>query len=155
MDPSTKRALLIGGAALAGGVGVFFALNAFEENLMFYLTPTQVLQSEVPIAPTKKFRLGGMVKNGSISHDRRSLRITFLVTDYSSDGNEIRVEFEGMLPDLFREGQGVVAEGFYDRNTGIFRATEVLAKHDENYMPKEIKEQLQKQKLDDVVIGKS
>jgi cytochrome c-type biogenesis protein CcmE len=110
------------------GAGTFVALNAFKDQLMFFMTPTQLKESEKPIPATKKFRLGGIVKEGSVSNTEGTLDVSFVITDMSYD---IPVFYRGMLPDLFREGQSVVVEGTFDGD--LYKATEVLAKHDENY----------------------
>ena len=110
-----------------------FVLNAFQSNLVFFFTPTQVAQGEAPKA--KVFRVGGMVKEGSVKRDQTV--IEFVVTDTARD---IPVRYSGLLPDLFKEGKGVVAQGQLEN--GVFQAKEVLAKHDENYMPPEAAEAL-------------
>jgi len=126
-------ALLVFGVSLAA----YFGIKAFNENLLYFFTPTDVLEGKTPEG--KSFRIGGLVQQGSVA--RNDLRVQFTLTD---NKNNIEVYFEGILPDLFREGQGIVATGemnpFYP---GLFRATEVLAKHDENYMPPEVAEALQ------------
>ena len=118
--------------ALAAG----FVLNAFQSNLVFFFTPTQVAQGEAP--KNKMFRVGGMVKEGSVKRDQAV--IEFVVTDTARD---IPVRYSGLLPDLFKEGKGVVAQGRLDEQ-GLFVASEVLAKHDENYMPPEAQHALDK-----------
>jgi len=127
----TVATVLIG-VALAVGL----ALQAFEENLLFFYSPTQVLAGEPPDGA--KFRLGGLVMAGSMQRDPGDLTVNFEVTD---NQNMLRVSYEGVLPDLFREGQGVIAHGRLQPD-GSFRADEVLAKHDENYMPPEVAEAL-------------
>jgi cytochrome c-type biogenesis protein CcmE len=111
-------------------------LNAFQSNLVFFFTPTQVAQGEAP--KNKMFRVGGMVKEGSVKRDQAV--IEFVVTDTARD---IPVRYSGLLPDLFKEGKGVVAQGRLDEQ-GLFVASEVLAKHDENYMPPEAQHALDK-----------
>ena len=131
-------ALLILGISLAGYLGV----KAFSENLLYFYTPSDIKDGKAPIG--KSFRIGGLVKTDSF--ERNGMRATFVVTDNSES---IKVIYDGILPDLFREGQGVVAtgsvtcprKGWTCKN--IFKATEVLAKHDENYMPPEVAEALQ------------
>ena len=131
MKPRHKRLLLIVGAVLVLGVAVALVLKAFRSNLVFFYTPSQVIKGEAP--KDRAFRIGGLVKAGSLQ--RRDIVARFIVTDTV---NEIPVSYRGILPDLFKEGRGVVAEGKWS-GTG-FTATEVLAKHDENYMPPEAKD---------------
>jgi len=127
-------------AAVLGGVVVSaaLALNAFQQNLLYFFSPTEVVTGQVQTERT--FRLGGMVQEGSVQREPGSLTVHFVVTDYA---NSIPVSYTGVLPDLFKEGQGVVARGRLDPN-GHFAAEEVLAKHDENYMPPEVAEALEK-----------
>jgi cytochrome c-type biogenesis protein CcmE len=113
-----------------------FVLNAFQSNLVFFFTPTQVLNGEAP--QNKTFRIGGLVKVGSLQ--RNGTDVSFVVTDTAQ---EIAVRYSGLLPDLFKEGKGVVAQGRLDAQ-GLLTATEVLAKHDENYMPPEAQHALDK-----------
>jgi len=127
--------LIVVGVTLAVGL----ALQAFEENMLFFYSPTQVLAGEPPEG--RKFRLGGLVEVGSVSRQPGELKISFIVADLE---NSLPVSYEGVLPDLFREGQGVVAHG-YVQPDGSFRAEEVLAKHDENYMAPEVAELLAEQ----------
>ena len=131
MKPRTKRALWIV-AGLAGlGVAATLVLNAFQSNLVFFFTPTQVAANEAPQG--RNFRVGGLVEEGSLQRDKDGLTVRFRVTDTAQT---IPVVFTGILPDLFKEGKGVVAQGKLGPD-GIFHAREVLAKHDENYMPPE------------------
>ncbi len=124
-------ALLVLGVSLAG----YFGIKAFNDNLLYFYTPADVLEGKAPQG--KSFRIGGLVQPGSVFRD--DLLVFFTLTD---NKKTIEVHFEGILPDLFREGQGIVATGsISDEN--IFKATEVLAKHDENYMPPEVAEALQ------------
>jgi cytochrome c-type biogenesis protein CcmE len=116
---------ILAGVGLAGGL----ALTAFKKNVMFFFDPSQVAAGQVPTG--ERFRLGGMVSKGSVHRTPGSLEIRFTVTDFEHD---LPVTYTGVLPDLFREGQGVVAHGRI-RNDGVFVADEVLAKHDEKYMP--------------------
>ena len=129
MKPRSQRLIwiVLGIALLAAAAG--FVLNAFQSNLVFFFTPTQVAQGEAP--RNKMFRAGGMVKEGSLERDGHQVR--FVITDTA---HEVSVRFEGLLPDLFKEGRGVVAQGKLNEE-GVFMASEVLAKHDENYMPPE------------------
>lgn len=128
--------ILAGVAAL--GVAVGLVLNAFRSNLVFFFTPSQVAAHEAPSDRT--FRVGGLVEAGSVVRSSDALTVTFRVTDMAQ---AIPVVFTGILPDLFREGKGVVAQGKIGSD-GIFHANEVLAKHDENYMPPEAAEALRK-----------
>jgi len=127
--------LIVVGVSLAVGL----ALQAFQENMLFFYSPTQALAGEPPDG--RKFRLGGLVEEGSLARQPGELKVTFLVTDLE---NTMTVSYEGVLPDLFREGQGVVAHGFLQPD-GSFLAVEVLAKHDENYMAPEVAELLAEQ----------
>jgi cytochrome c-type biogenesis protein CcmE len=129
MKPRHKRAAIIGGGLAALALAAYLVLNAFESNLVFFFTPSQVVTGEAP--KNRTFRVGGMVKEGSIKRD--NLTVAFVVTDTVK---EVGVSYTGILPDLFREGKGVVAQGKLG-DDGKFVATEVLAKHDENYMPPE------------------
>jgi cytochrome c-type biogenesis protein CcmE len=123
-------ALIIGGLAILGLVATL-VLNAFQSNLVFFFSPTQVAAGEAPRG--KSFRIGGMVKEGSLQRQPDGVTLRFVVTDTDKD---MTVAYKGILPDLFREGKGVVAQGKLGED-GVFAATEVLAKHDENYMPPE------------------
>ena len=140
MKPRTKRAALIvfGLAVLAGATTL--VLNAFNSNLVFFFSPTQVFADEAP--RDRSFRIGGLVEEGSIQREPQGLTIRFAVTDRAQ---KIPVTYTGLLPDLFKEGKGVVAQGKLGPD-GIFRADQVLAKHDENYMPPEAAEALKNAK---------
>ena len=131
MKPRTRRALWIASGLAAIGVAAGLVLNAFQSNLVFFLTPTQVASHEAPRDRT--FRVGGLVEAGSVVREKDALTVRFRVTDTAQT---IPVVFTGILPDLFREGKGVVAQGKLGAD-GVFSASEVLAKHDENYMPPE------------------
>jgi cytochrome c-type biogenesis protein CcmE len=131
MKPRHKRFALIGGGVAVLGLAAALVLNAFQSNLVFFFTPTQVAAGEAPKGKT--FRIGGMVKEGSLKRQPDGLTMQFIVTDTAK---EFPVAYTGILPDLFREGKGVVAQGKLGEN-GLFTASEVLAKHDENYMPPE------------------
>ena len=136
MTPRQKRlALIVGGLALVGGA-VALVLNAFQSNLVFFFTPSQIAAKEAPVDRT--FRLGGLVQKGSVA--REGVQVRFIVTDTF---RTVPVRFEGILPDLFKEGKGVVAQGKLG-DDGVFVAKEVLAKHDENYMPPEAAEALKR-----------
>jgi cytochrome c-type biogenesis protein CcmE len=129
MKPRHKRAAIIAGGVAALGLAAYFVLNAFESSLVFFFTPTQVAAGEAP--KNRAFRVGGLVKTGTVHRD--NLTVSFVVTD---SVKEVPVTYTGILPDLFREGKGVVAQGKLNP-AGQFTASEVLAKHDENYMPPE------------------
>lgn len=118
------------------GVATALALKAFQENLMYFYSPTQIRNGEAPTA--RSFRVGGLVVAGSVDRNPDNLQVSFVLTDIS---NVVTVRYDGILPDLFREGQGIVANGSLGAD-GIFNAEEVLAKHDENYMPPEVAEAL-------------
>jgi cytochrome c-type biogenesis protein CcmE len=131
MKPRHKRLALIG-VGLAGlGVAAALVLNAFQNNLVFFFSPTQVAAKEAPVQKT--FRIGGLVQQGSLKREDDGLTVNFVVTDLA---NSMPVVYKGVLPDLFKEGKGVVAQGRLGAD-GVFRADQVLAKHDENYMPPE------------------
>ena len=132
MTPRRQRMLLIGLIVAGVALSAALALRAFQENLLFFFSPTQVVAGEAPDA--RLFRLGGMVVEDSVSRDPGSLTMSFVVTDYA---HSVPVSYTGVLPDLFGEGQGVVAHGRLTPD-GNFIAEEVLAKHDENYMPPEV-----------------
>ena len=144
-----KLAIIIGGLTLLG-LATFFVLQAFRSNLVFFYTPTQIAKGEAP--KNHAFRIGGLVKTGSLKRD--GITVHFIVTDTAKD---TPVSYTGILPDLFKEGRGVVAEGQLN-NDGQFTASQVLAKHDENYMPPEAKaalEQAQKQTAKTLVMPPS
>ncbi len=142
MKPARKKRLffivfLIAGVTLAAG----FAMYAFNQNLMFYFSPTDIKQGKAPV--NKIFRMGGMVVEGTFKKEPKSLKVHFDLTDFDKT---VSVEYEGILPDLFREGQGIISRGKLNAQ-GVFIAEEVLAKHDENYMPPEVAESLKKAKM--------
>jgi len=128
MKSRNKKLALLGGVLCASGIAVALALNAFQSNMVFFYTPTQVAAKEAP--SNRTFRVGGLVQEGTVR--RQGLNVHFVVTDTAQT---VPVTYTGMLPDLFQEGKGVVAQG--QLNGGVFVAREVLAKHDENYMPPE------------------
>jgi cytochrome c-type biogenesis protein CcmE len=136
VKPRTKRIIAIAGGLAALGAAAALVLTAFQENLVFFFTPSQVAAREAPTGRT--FRIGGMVEKGSLK--REGVEVRFVVTDTAKS---IPVVYSGALPDLFREGKGVVAQGQLGAD-GVFRAREVLAKHDENYMPPEAAEAVKK-----------
>jgi cytochrome c-type biogenesis protein CcmE len=129
MKPRHRKGLIALGALAAVGTAVALVLNAFNQNLVFFYTPTQVAQKQAP--KDRSFRMGGMVQNGSVV--REGVAVRFVVTDMQQSQT---VRYEGLLPDLFKEGKGVVVQGRIGPD-GQFVAREVLAKHDENYMPPE------------------
>lgn len=129
MKPRHKRLAMIAGGLAALGAAAALVLLAFQENLVFFFTPSQVAANEVPQGRT--FRIGGMVTRGSVKHRADDVTVQFVVTDTAKD---VLVVYRGFLPDLFREGKGVVTQGKLGAD-GVFYASEVLAKHDENYMP--------------------
>ena len=128
MKPRQKRLALAGGVLVAVAAIAALVMNAFQSNMVFFFSPTQVLANEAPANRT--FRIGGMVQTGSVK--REGLVVNFVVTDTAKT---VPVRYQGILPDLFQEGKGVVAQG--QLADGVFEAREVLAKHDENYMPPE------------------
>jgi cytochrome c-type biogenesis protein CcmE len=128
MKTRHRRMAIAAGVVVAVGAIAALVLNAFQSNLVFFYSPTQVAANEAPVGRT--FRLGGMVEEGSVK--RSGVTVSFVVTDTA---RSLPVRYEGILPDLFKEGKGVVAQG--QLQDGVFVAREVLAKHDENYMPPE------------------
>jgi cytochrome c-type biogenesis protein CcmE len=129
MKPRHKRIALIAGGLAALGIATVFVMQALDSNIAFFVTPSEIAAGKAPQGKT--FRVGGMVKEGSIKRD--NLTVHFVVTDTVK---EVPVAYTGILPDLFKEGKGAVAQGKLGAD-GIFTASEVLAKHDENYMPPE------------------
>lgn len=140
MKPRHKRMAVIVVSVVGFTVAALFVLNAFRSNLVFFYSPSEVLAGEAPRA--QRFRVGGLVVQGSVKKNGAS--VDFIVTDMNA---KISVHYEGILPDLFREGQGIVAQGRLMANNR-FVADEVLAKHDENYMPPEVADALAKQAKD-------
>jgi cytochrome c-type biogenesis protein CcmE len=147
VKPRHKRlaAIVLGVAAL--GIAAALVLSAFEKNLVFFFTPSQIAANEAPQGKT--FRIGGMVQAGSVK--REGVEVRFVVTDTA---RHVPVIYSGALPDLFREGKGVVAQGQLGAD-GVFRAREVLAKHDENYMPPEAAEAVNRAQQTVEKMGKS
>jgi|TARA_B100000959_G_scaffold267929_1_gene312011 cytochrome c-type biogenesis protein CcmE len=136
MNPRKKRILIVC-AILAGiSIAATFILTAFEKNLMYFYSPTEVINGDAP--KIRSFRIGGLVVADSVIRNTDDLKVNFILTDTI---NEVKVIYEGILPDLFREGQGIVANGKL-QSDNIFIADQVLAKHDENYMPPEVAEAL-------------
>jgi len=138
MTRRQRRLAVLLAALLCGGTAVALVLNAFRSNLVFFYSPSQVAAREAPLA--RSFRLGGLVEPKSIRREGDGLTVRFAVTD---SARTVPVVYRGLLPDLFREGKGVVARGKLQED-GTFIATEVLAKHDENYMPPEAADALKK-----------
>jgi len=137
MKPRHRRFAWIAAGLAAIGIAIALVLSAFQSNLVFFFSPTQVAAHEAPQG--RAFRIGGLVEAGSLVRETDSLTVRFRVTDTA---RTIPVVYTGLLPDLFKEGKGVVAQGTLGPD-GTFRATEVLAKHDENYMPPEAKAALE------------
>ncbi len=133
-----KRFAMVAAGIVALGVVATLVLSAFQKNLVFFFTPSQVAANEAPQG--RAFRVGGLVEPGSVQRQADGVTVRFVVTDTAQS---IPVFFRGVLPDLFREGKGVVTQGRLDGN-GVFQASEVLAKHDENYMPPEAAEAIKK-----------
>jgi cytochrome c-type biogenesis protein CcmE len=140
MIPRHKRFVFIGLGLIALALATALVLNAFRSNLVFFFTPTQVANGEVPMG--QSFRIGGMVENGSLTREGDGLTVHFVMSDLAK---RVPVTFKGILPDLFKEGTGAVAQGQLVAD-GTFIASEVLAKHDENYMPPEAADALAKAK---------
>ena len=140
MKPRTRRSLAIVAGVAALGIASALVLNAFQSNLVFFFSPSQISAKEAPI--DRSFRVGGLVQEGSIQREANGLTVNFVVTDLAQT---VPVSYTGLLPDLFREGKGVVAQGKLGPD-GVFRAEQVLAKHDENYMPPEAAEALKNAK---------
>ncbi len=140
MKPRQKRLAIIGGGLAALAVTAALVLNAFEDNLLFFFSPTQVYAKEAPL--DRPFRIGGLVEAGSVKREADGLTVAFKVTDTAQ---VVPVTYKGILPDLFQEGKGVVARGKLGTD-GIFRADQVLARHDENYMPPEAAHALEQAK---------
>ena len=131
MKPRHKKLAVITAGVTALGFAAVLVLNAFHSNPVFFFRPAHVIANEAPVG--KSFRIGGLVEEGSVSREQDSTTVRFSITDTAET---IQIVYTGILPDLFREGKGVVAQGKLD-SSGIFKADEVLAKHDENYMPPE------------------
>ncbi|GGK05382.1 cytochrome c maturation protein CcmE [Pseudomonas matsuisoli] len=139
MNAVRKRRLFVVLAILAGvGVAVALALSALQQNINLFYTPSQIVAGEAPL--NARIRAGGLVEKGSVKRSADSLQTDFVVTDGAA---EVTIRYHGILPDLFREGQGIVALGALD-SSGLLLADEVLAKHDENYTPPEVKQALEK-----------
>lgn len=146
MKPRHKRLAIAGGVVVAVGAIAALVLNAFQSNLVFFYSPSQIAAQEAPLNRT--FRLGGLVQEGTVKRD--GVKVEFVVTDTAKT---VPVHYEGILPDLFKEGKGVVAQG--QLKDGVFVAREVLAKHDENYMPPEAAEALKRAGQVNEKVGKT
>jgi cytochrome c-type biogenesis protein CcmE len=138
MTRKQQRLTLIGGAMAVLAVAATLVLVGLRDSIVFFSTPSMVAEKRIPTG--QRFRLGGIVESGSLQH-QEDLRVSFNVTDGSA---KVRVAFKGILPDLFRQGQGVVSEGALD-SSGTFKADTVLAKHDETYMPRDVAAALKEQ----------
>ena len=139
MTPTRKRRLIAVLVIITGvGIAAVVAIKSLNENMLFFVSPTDVKEQSLPAG--KRFRLGGLVAGGSVSRASEGLAVTFVVTDGPAS---VDVRYDGILPDLFREGQGIIAIGELEPD-GHFEASEVLAKHDENYMPPEVADALEK-----------
>ena len=138
MTPRKKRILMV--CMMIAGISVagLLILTAFEKNLMYFYSPTEIISGEAP--KSRSFRIGGLVVSDTVIRNPDDLKVSFVLTDTV---NEIKVIYDGILPDLFREGQGIVANGKL-QSENVFIADEVLAKHDENYMPPEVADALEK-----------
>jgi cytochrome c-type biogenesis protein CcmE len=136
MKSRHKKVLVILLGLTGLGIAAALILNAFQSNLVFFYSPTEVAEGKAP--SDRAFRIGGLVEDGSVKRDPDGLTVRFVVTDTAKS---MPVIYKGILPDLFKEGKGVVAEGKIGAD-GLFNSTQVLAKHDENYMPPEVKDSL-------------
>ena len=137
MKSRHQRLIGIGLVLIGVGLGATFLLRAMNENILFFYSPTQVAAGEPPA--DRRFRVGGLVVPGSVERAAGDMQVRFVLTD---NAETVPVVYSGILPDLFREGQGIIAHGEFDPASGNFVADEVLAKHDENYMPPEVAEAL-------------
>ena len=137
MSPRKKRILMVCAILVGISISVILILTAFEKNLMYFYSPTEIINGDAPKA--RSFRIGGLVVTDSVIRNSDDLKVSFILTDTV---NKVKVIYEGILPDLFREGQGIVANGKL-QSDNIFIADQVLAKHDENYMPPEVAEALE------------
>ncbi|MEQ1915838.1 MAG: cytochrome c maturation protein CcmE, partial [Gallionella sp.] len=138
MKPRQKRAMFIVAGVAGVGLAVLLVLNALKSNVSLYFTPTQVMNNEAPHG--RSFRIGGLVQEGSVQREKDGLTVNFVITDMAK---HLPVIYKGILPDLFKEGKGVVAQGKMEAD-GKMHAEEVLAKHDENYMPPEAADALKR-----------
>jgi len=138
VKPKHRRMILLGCAALALAGAVALVMTALQDNIVFFRSPSDVVEKK--FAAGRRFRIGGLVVAGSVKRQPDGVTVEFKITDLK---NTVRIAYKGMLPDLFREGQGIVAQGKL-RPDGVFMASEVLAKHDEKYMPAEVADALKK-----------
>lgn len=138
MTPRQRRMVWVALIVIGVSIATFLALAAFQKNLLYFYTPSQIEAGDAPTGYS--FRIGGLVEKGSVHRDPASLAVRFTLTDGAA---EVTVFYDGILPDLFREGQGIIAIGQLQPD-GLFKATQVLAKHDENYMPPEVADALRK-----------
>ncbi len=138
MTPRKKRILVVCMMIAGISVAALLILTAFKKNLMYFYSPTEIINGEAP--QSRSFRIGGLVVSDTVIRNPDDLKVSFVLTDTV---NEIKVIYDGILPDLFREGQGIVANGKL-KSENVFVADEVLAKHDENYMPPEVADALEK-----------
>ena len=138
MTPRKKRIIMVCMMIAGISVAALLILTAFEKNLMYFYSPTEIINGEAP--QSRSFRIGGLVVSDTVIRNPDDLKVSFVLTDTV---NEIKVIYDGILPDLFREGQGIVANGKL-QSENVFIADEVLAKHDENYMPPEVADALEK-----------
>ena len=138
MTPRKKRILMVCIMIAGISVAALLILTAFEKNLMYFYSPTEIINGEAP--QSRSFRIGGLVVSDTVIRNPDDLKVSFVLTDTV---HEIKVIYDGILPDLFREGQGIVANGKL-KSENVFVADEVLAKHDENYMPPEVADALEK-----------
>ena len=136
MSPRKKRIIMVCAILVGISISAILILTAFEKNLMYFYSPTEIINGDAPKA--RSFRIGGLVVTDSVIRNSDDLKVSFILTDTV---NKVKVIYEGILPDLFREGQGIVANGKL-QSDNIFIAEQVLAKHDENYMPPEVAEAL-------------
>lgn len=138
MTPRRRRMTMVIMLLVGIGIAAALAVTAFQSNLLYFIDPSEVVQGKAPV--NRSFRLGGMVKEGSVQRQKDGLTVRFDVTDYAES---VTIQYTGILPDLFREGQGIIANGRLNEQ-GIFVASEVLAKHDEEYMPPEVAASMKK-----------
>jgi cytochrome c-type biogenesis protein CcmE len=138
MKPRHQRTIAIAAGLVLVGIAAALVLNAFQGNVVFFFSPSEIAEKKAPVSKT--FRVGGMVEKGSLKRQADGVTVQFIVTDTLKS---VPVSYKGILPDLFKEGKGVVAQGRLEPD-GVFHATEVLAKHDENYMPPEAAHALSK-----------
>ena len=144
--PAARRFWQLLGSGVMFGTGIFWLLNSLESEMMFFMTPTDLVHGDEPISLDRKFRLGGLVVEGSVDK-RANGQILFTLTDLST---EVVVQYRGMLPDLFKEGSSIVCEGKLNQD-GFFQAYEVLAKHDESYMPAAVREAVAEREKEEVL----